>query len=54
MEMITPEEVIRRIEGFLTGGTARTLDPNESILVRNYLSLSGKSLSIPILPSDDA
>lgn len=54
MEMITPEEVIRRIEGFLIGGTARTLDPNESILVRNYLSLSGKSLSIPILPSDDA
>ena len=37
MEMITPEEVIRRIEGYFEGGTARELDTNEATIAQSFL-----------------
>lgn len=37
MEMITPEEVIRRIEGYLEGGAANSLNAFESHTVNTYL-----------------
>jgi len=41
MEMITPEEVIRQIAGYIEGGTARYLTASESHTARTYLQQQG-------------